>query len=44
MFQSKFEATPAGRTNRIHIVDGRLLMWHGTYISRTMEELGAFFR
>ena len=37
-----FADTPAARAGRIYALDGRLLMWHGTYLARSLEELPAF--
>lgn len=35
---------PASRHNRIHLVDGSLLTWHGTRIAYAMEQLPTLFR
>jgi ABC-type Fe3+-hydroxamate transport system substrate-binding protein len=30
---------PAAKNNRIHLVDGSLLTWHGTRVAYTMQQL-----
>ncbi len=35
---------PAAADNRIHLVDGSLLTWHGTRVAYALDTLPAFFR
>jgi ABC-type Fe3+-hydroxamate transport system substrate-binding protein len=42
-FLNEFSNTKAGQRGNIRMVDGKLLMWHGTYIARAMSELTDFF-
>lgn len=36
---SLFDETPAGRSGNIHLVDGRLVHWHGTMLAHALTEL-----
>lgn len=38
-FSALFAGTPAAEAGRIHTLDGSLLMWNGTRLARTIEEL-----
>lgn len=44
LFLKLFAATPAGNNQRIRLVDGRLLTWHGTFLAQTLAELPELFR
>jgi ABC-type Fe3+-hydroxamate transport system substrate-binding protein len=35
--------TPAGRSGRVYLIDGTLLMWHGTRLARALDELPHLF-
>jgi ABC-type Fe3+-hydroxamate transport system substrate-binding protein len=35
---------PAARKNRIHLIDGSLLTWHGTRVAYALDQLPALFR
>jgi ABC-type Fe3+-hydroxamate transport system substrate-binding protein len=37
--RNALEDTAAVRADRVHIVDGRLLTWHGTHLARSLAEL-----
>jgi ABC-type Fe3+-hydroxamate transport system substrate-binding protein len=38
-FRGLFQETPAGRSGNIHLIDGRLVNWHGTMVARAIAEL-----
>jgi iron complex transport system substrate-binding protein len=43
-FTQIFKDTPAGQNNRLHLVDGSLITWHGTRLARSLQQLpGLFF-
>lgn len=42
-FQALLADTPAARNQRIHLVDGSLLTWHGTRLAKALAELPAYF-
>jgi ABC-type Fe3+-hydroxamate transport system substrate-binding protein len=37
----QFTDLPAVKTNRVHLVDGSLLTWHGTRLAKALQELPA---
>ncbi|NMC55398.1 MAG: ABC transporter substrate-binding protein [Chloroflexi bacterium] len=39
LFLKLFGDTPAGKYQRVRLVDGRLLTWHGTFLAHTLVEL-----
>jgi iron complex transport system substrate-binding protein len=40
-FRSRLASTPAVINNRIHLVDGRLITWHGTHLAHALRDLPA---
>jgi iron complex transport system substrate-binding protein len=42
-FKDILAETPAVRQNRVHLVDGALLTWHGTYLAQALARLPVYF-
>jgi ABC-type hemin transport system substrate-binding protein len=42
--RAAFEGTPAVADNRIHLIDGRLVTWHGTRMAEALAELPALLQ
>jgi ABC-type Fe3+-hydroxamate transport system substrate-binding protein len=43
VFKEIFAGTPAAQQDRIILVDGSLITWHGTRLARALQELPALF-
>jgi ABC-type Fe3+-hydroxamate transport system substrate-binding protein len=38
-----FSDTPAVQSDRVHLIEGALLTWHGTYLAQSLAKLPAYF-
>lgn len=43
-FRDMLRETPAVKNERLHLIDGKLLFWHGTFLARTLQEVPSLLR